>query len=183
MNIEWQSLIGHVKKLLYLALIPLCSPRLFALESPAIAISTAEYSAFCNSINLKVVTNRDEQLVEFVLLLNKPAERNLYWNLNLNLYEGTNLIARSKLGCHVFAPNLSRYLHDKQFANKVVQQFSFSVDPYLITNSFVVFTQGYEMEKTAKFPGSAITPRVVQLYDMYSSFKSDTNNFTNVEVK
>jgi len=140
------------------------------LAPPLIQVTSSDYPAWRDAIHLKVFTNSDNQRIEFSVLLEKPKEENTFWNLHLEVHQGTNTVVSSDLGYFILAPLETARLSDPQLANKTVQQFSFSLDPYLITNSVIIFRKLYHNpSKNPLGPSDAIYPHIVRVADMCSA--------------
>jgi hypothetical protein len=138
---------------------------------PTIYVDSAAYPAWRKSVNLAVFAHTNGQLVEFSLLMEKPA-RNIYWRLVLETYQGTNLVARSDLGYDILGPPLTTRMGNTNLAKKTLQTFSFSLSREMITNSMIYFVQDEDHD-----PGlpdfQASGADAVRLLDLYSSAEND----------
>jgi len=137
------------------------------LEPPVITVTSADYPAWRDAIHLKVVTNSySASLVEFSVLLEKPKGQNAFWDLRLDVHQGTNTIMSSALRSDILEPSVSIRLSDPQLANKTVQRFEFSIDRSLMENSTIIFYELDQAYKDSIGSYSMISPRIVRVSDM-----------------
>jgi hypothetical protein len=138
---------------------------------PTTYVSSDAYPAWYKSVNLAVFAHTNGQLVEFSLLMEKPAG-NTYWRLVLETYQGTNKVARSSLGYDLLGPPLTSRMSNTNLAKKTLQTFSFSLSREMITNSMIYFVQ-FEDHDPGRPDLQDPWAQAVRLLDLYSSAEND----------
>src|SRR4051812_15863707 len=77
----------------------------FAFEPPLEHLTAATFPAWRDSAHLLVVTNHyTSNDIELTLLFEKPKSQDVYWNVRLNLCEGTNMMAQLTVGDELIGP-------------------------------------------------------------------------------
>jgi hypothetical protein len=140
-----------------------------AYEMPPIELNSTNYPAWRDSINLTVTTNKSGPNIQFTLVMEKPAIRGVYWMLNLNIYQGTNLVSEFRVADQLLiGPDIPNKLHITNHSNKTLQMFSLCLSPQFITNSIVQFTLNTRTRTMSQMEmGSQYSFWFVKLYDMF----------------
>jgi hypothetical protein len=138
-----------------------------ALESQPYFLPSAEYASWSASNHIRVVTNANHtsHLVEFTILVDKPERQDVFWDLTLQVFQGTNASFQAKLGDVLWPPEFTAgAMGIKRRA--YFQRISFAIVPEWISNSTIEFTQRRRPVSPSDI-GVLFTPHVVRLIDMF----------------
>jgi hypothetical protein len=148
-----------------IAIISACTLSAFAYEPPPIDLSAAAFPPWRDSVHMLVVTNYTSAGVDLTLLIEKPAPEDVYWNLHLNLFDGTNKMAELAVGDELLGAEVLAETGAKLMGVKAVQKFTLSIRSNSLAESTLNFTQRKRSPRPWEF-GNLTAPTNVHLRDV-----------------